>query len=781
MTEISDDLIKQAKNIEKNTRIKILKEICETDLHHYLKKLFSKINSDATVEITHGNKEFGKDVVILEETALGDRCTAIVAKKGDISGKTMGLVDIIKSQVHQCFKHQAELKSKSKKYPVQHVLVIISGHFGGNALKRLELEVTNSAHVTTMDVSELVEKFTEHYPQVFFQTKLIDFIHSEIKKLEKGHLFQKSAKTLVDSYVDPYIKCLDSTGEMDGQTVKLAIDEGKLPFRKLNSFISEKSEIILAGDPGTGKSLSMTKLCIDILRQSYTTLMSSDPDSTINLPLFVHSKEILKVNGTNELLSYIPDEVKSRINIILLSVDGLDEVVSGERQNVLDKTKEISGDLNCSAVVTSRKVEAIKCKPEGFKQYELLPFEFNQAMALFNKNVSDKKVLDTLKDGLRKLNHQIPMTPLSLMLLIELVEKYNEIPATITQLYDRFSDVVLGKFDKSRDIEIFFDHIIKKNFLTNLSYFKFYRNNLLTISRSDFDAYVDEYVDEYGLNREHLKEFICEIERGGIIDLGNTIQFKHRSFLDYFCAVYIYDNRDEMENLSDLLLELYYSDLWSDIALFYFGKKQKISSKMIDQIFEVRDTDENVKISKMMLGKILQAAWHSKKDVKIKGINNALSYTTIVRDQVLEISGAQEVPIPKIFADFFVMLLSETSFSSGVFSKLLDEKFKELSESPSEENVYQMWAIFSSLKRFLEREKKEILLNKYVDAINEIPSLAIEKRANFLLLGNLVADQNLNAAKHIERKLRRMIRQNSSVFKKLLPSRPSKKGVRSKK
>ena len=147
-----------------------------------------------------------------------------------------------------------------------------------------------------------------------------------------------------------------------------------------------------------------------------------------------------------------------------------------------------------------------------------------------------------MKEGLEKIQTQILLVPLSLMLLIELVEEHQEIPASVTELYDRFFDMALGKEDREKGIEVLFEYHIKKKFLATLAYREFLKKNKLGIPREDFEQFLNSYAEQYGWSPENFKGFVREIDRAGILNQGENVNFKHRSFLDYFAAFYLHES-----------------------------------------------------------------------------------------------------------------------------------------------------------------------------------------------------------------------------------------------
>ena len=68
----AESLKTQAERLGQDLRRKIIMDYKETDLHVELKELFQTMQSDYTVEITHGSQEFGKDLVIVKSDKFGN-------------------------------------------------------------------------------------------------------------------------------------------------------------------------------------------------------------------------------------------------------------------------------------------------------------------------------------------------------------------------------------------------------------------------------------------------------------------------------------------------------------------------------------------------------------------------------------------------------------------------------------------------------------------------------------------------------------------------------------
>ena len=72
------DYVKEAKKIPSKTRMKHLLSFPEVELHKELKSLFEKMDDKDLVEITQGNDEYGRDLVIAHEDSWGDLPPVVV-------------------------------------------------------------------------------------------------------------------------------------------------------------------------------------------------------------------------------------------------------------------------------------------------------------------------------------------------------------------------------------------------------------------------------------------------------------------------------------------------------------------------------------------------------------------------------------------------------------------------------------------------------------------------------------------------------------------------------
>lgn len=779
----------EAQALPYEVRSKALTSFSETELHKHLKRLFEEMESKSLVEITHGSDEHGRDLVIKRQDPWGEEFIGIVVKKGDRSGKitnrSKGVVGEIISQIDQatavpCFLKEIYAGSVN----ISAVWVVFVGRLTRGASERIEYQV-KTRFVRLFPLAWLVEKFSEFYPEVFFEGEASDFIQKRIIELETKQEFTRKPMNLSACYVDPWVSLSDIPLELDDELLQIALRRQKIPFEKLQQVIQSGRKIILAGDPGTGKSTALAKIAIDVFKRSLQHIVKKDTKEQIRVPILLKAKDLMKYDDCAALLKeHLPSPVlRERFKVHPLLVDGLDEVLPPQhRQDVIKKMEEFSRDLGCGLIISSRKVEAIKDVSSSFDRYELLPFEYNQAIRLIERLVDNTSIIQILRDGLQRPDLKLSLTPLSLQLLIEVVENEREIPASITEVYDRFADIALGRYDREKGIDMVFEYFIKKRFLTELAWAQYYqKDNILQISKDDFNDFLNHYITTYGWSRESFQQFITEIERAGILRLGEGIVFRHRSFLDYFTALRLFDHREEVENLDEEITKLYFSDLWTEVAFYYVGLKREMSSTLVSSISESQVEGFESNILRFLIGRLLQAGWHTPSETKKQAISVALQSMEPIYKYLSELIAPHKERIPAIFPDFFLLALSHYSFASKtLLQETLTVSDNLLADSSIDSTRKALLLLWANRERLCasDRESRVYHILGNLSSLEKQGELTVHDKAVSLLVLKQIEQEDKKLLKSIGRKLNSVKRGYPEEMRRLLPL--AKNGFRKK-
>lgn len=788
-------LLKQkAQSIPFDIKRQKISKLKETELHKYLKKLFEAKEPTYLVEITHGTSEYGKDLVIVHSNSITNNAYAIIAKTGSIKGITAGDVDDIClkvnkilsqknpkkldeiiSQIHQTEKHDANLKYIFDTLKINLIIVVLSGEISKNAKSRLNKEVT--IPIEYYDIHRLISEFTNNYPEIFFENVPYDFLTKKITDVEIKFSIQqkKSIKNLnlSEYFIEPTLFNSEIPVKLSGDSLKPIIQNRKLPFSKLMDTLNQSNKILLIGDPGVGKSHSLAKITVDFFNKALDICMKDiNNKKTIDLPLILKAKDILILENTDDLLTEYDNNLptkKYKINILL--VDGFDEISEKERDVVIDKIEKFSEKFECSVILASRKVKFPNEVLRIYKRFEILPFEVNQAIKLYERITNNKELLEILKKELKRINKNIPMMPLALLLLIELVEVTKEIPASLTELYNRYFDFSLGKEDNIEitGIEILFNYKVKKTFLSELAYNCFFAKDTLEITKDEFDAFLEKFTKERSYSLKKIKEFIMQIDRVGILNIRDTVKFCHRSFLDFFTSLYLFNNQLEIADIENNIVDFYFSDLWNDTTFFFIGLKEKLEESLINKIFNYKENDLFAHIDKFSIGRLLQAGWQTKEDVRFKAILSALDFIESISKDLNKIfSNTNDVP--QIFPYFFILNIGEELFGSIFLKNSIERIDDDLRNSPDVVDLFKRILLIYSIRNLLASESynnKVLELNQKLE--NKNIELSTEENIIFPALMMIVAPDNKEIRQSINRKFKRLSKKYPDLFKKILP------------
>lgn len=314
---------------ERKSRIMSLDE---SALRLNIKSLLQVMIPNSVVEITHKPQERGKDLVIVQKTRFGTENTAIVVKTGNIGGQTMGEIPAIEDQVKQCFEFPATLSTIAGELNIDKVWVMIGGTFSGGGHERLSRRLSKvSTTVRIYDVTWLAEQFTDLYPQAFFEGVVIDFINEKIMQLESRKLVSKCSGTLSVSWVNPIVASIDDVISLNDQSLPFILERKCLPFSDLKKLMLHGGRnIILSGDPGTGKSTAISKIALDLYKEAFNKLekKGETTETVIDIPMLIVARDLIDIDKVSDSFRiYIPDEkIRERFRINIILIDGLDEI-----------------------------------------------------------------------------------------------------------------------------------------------------------------------------------------------------------------------------------------------------------------------------------------------------------------------------------------------------------------------------------------------------------------------------------------------------------------------
>ena len=739
------------------TRKKILMNMREVDFQKHFKSLLERIYPNDIIEIRQGPDEYGKDIVRIASDKMMSQVYAYIVKMGNIRGQVNSDVENIKKQIDIELKskekvryeeireqieeakiHKAEFNVLLNKLQVNFIFVILVGELSKKAKEKLTKEVMDrdvySGVVQFISIKELDELFVENYPEVYLENKNIAELQKIIDKIENLHYLGKNNISLNDYFVPPRISHLSidelarqGTGEkLSLEEIMENIKESKFGYSHLFHLIKEKKHILLLGNRGIGKTTILQKITQDLLQNAMKELLNEGKNiDEVSIPLYISARELLKEdidqdNIRENILGY-----PYKINVLL--VDGLDEISRDNIDKLITKAKNIAYSFHSGLIITSRYFKDIDNLGNSLKKYKLLDFEFSQAIDLVEKILKKKtknfsRILEQIKIDLQKLEHQIPMFPLSILMIIEILESNNhhELPSSITEIYDRYIEAILWKWDKEKKgLELLFGYKIKQSFLEELAYKEFFEKDRIVITKEEYDIALKTYTTNHSEIYD-IEKFNEEIMNSGILkERRNEIEFSHKSFLDYFIAKYLKDYSDDILNIKDILAQSFLSEKWEDVTFFFIGLKGKLDKDLLEKFIDYYKDDESYHAwSLFRLGLLLQAGWQTESSIKELALAISVEEgIPAVRKDLLSTISRFSLPLPRIIVDILIFESSKNSYSS-IFIKDVAVSYIKNTLIPKG-NIYESVILLKALSTYFNTEDDKKELENIILSIDE--------------------------------------------------------------
>ncbi len=534
------------------------------------------------------------------------------------------------------------------------------------------------------EFEKLVEK---HYPNYLFYESfnLIEYERYFLEEMtEKSallniHGLQDKVKRLMEIYINPQLYELKKDIESD--SVKLVRVSAEI-------LVKRKTSAIVEGDTGSGKSTLLKEVGRQIIKLQ---------DSKKTLPIYLSPMVIRKhsfnvMSACENLLSNRVqgswEEIKQNYNLTLL-IDGIDEF-DNKNQDVIIKQLNKLNDSKVRYILTTRSIEAnnlglISNKTDLFRIRKFNNRQIKEfANRFFNSQNLSNNLIEALTDN--RILERIPLTPLSMSLISLVYEKENfEIPATISDIYDNFNQLILGKATANKRFEL-----IKFNFRERI--LSIYALKLLQtenhepLSKAEFVQYFIEYFKSKSSNVdiEVLEDFLNYfINNSGILVVEKDcyVKFSHKSFLQYYSSLEIFKHRRSLE---EELIENFLDLDWQNVSIFYGGQSKDMPEFLEKIIVRINksETIDQYSNSIMGIGYLLQALYQTDNAIREKAIHTVLEHHLILHDWYKKISTDNVIPFFKKMrlptVSIFNMYFFYLNFLSTTLVKPLGMAFESL-------------------------------------------------------------------------------------------------------
>lgn len=380
--------------------------------------------------------------------------------------------------------------------------------------------------------------------------------------------------------------------------------------------------------------------------------MNTKEEKFFCIPIFINSIHLIESKKKNvgvidigeivknRLLLYFPAlsyaEVTDRYKIILL-VDSIDEFDKQSQSKIINdlqtfdkaKTQIFLGTRYQDYSVIKDIANLGKCEEifvEKFNGNQIKSF-----LASYFKNdvIKADNLLDSLKEN--SIIQRLPITPLNLSLISILYEENNfEIPATITDIYDNFSNLLLGRSMPDSRLD-FFDTTIRERILSSYALELMKKGERSYMTKEEFHSFFTEFFKRISgtIDLELLPAALDYIiNNTGILILqdGIYVKFMHESYMEYYASREIFYYQKEI--FEPVLIDRFLHINWQYASIFYAGRTKEMY-KFLEQIIErTKQSKTSLEFHKSVygLGYLIQALYLTDNELRKEAILTSLDH-----------------------------------------------------------------------------------------------------------------------------------------------------------
>lgn len=657
------------------------------DFHPILEQLFKRLPNVKQVEYHQGPSEKGADFVIIkyddtldEETYIG-----VICKVGKITQSHSE----IERQIDECKVMQRFISSGKKQITLNEIWVVNNSTISTNAEEKIfrKFTGTNIKFISGMKVTELIEK---HYSE-FWSYNSVSY----------GQYFSEIELILANGKDSSFFGSINTEKFIHQKIIKQTQKQNKRQNETLTNVIWDENFIFLEGRVGSGKSTIIRQLI-----SSLKTLAESGAEKKIVPVLFQYSELCNNKNDVKELSI----EKTSKFNIpvdtpIIVIIDGVDEVKDDSKvriENFKRIVSDISANNNFKLLVTSRLMDSVQdyeTIDKMFTRYSIVPLSIGQIVNFVDNICENENVSKKLKTGIEKtpLFKFIPRTPISAILLARILkDEIKELPSTMTELYAKYTEIVLGRWDTSKGLLSQTEYEILNNVLMDVSEFMM-KNSLSCISESEVEDIFLSYIEKRNIKVDLdkvLQRILLRSEVATVNPKNGTFSFVHRSFMEYFYA-------EKLKKTGDALLDQeIYSMYWSNTYFFYLGLLRD-NEKCIEIINSIEPSNEQYKVSRLFTnGTFYLAAYLTPYHIIQEGVYNTFIEAGKLYFDVAKRNGEAELKqLPPVALLCIFTRSLQNNYSYEYFEKALKDTATKLDKvvNPSEEQQFSKFFVSSIL------------------------------------------------------------------------------------
>ncbi|WP_459040598.1 NACHT domain-containing protein [Stenotrophomonas sp. PSU-St83] len=532
------------------------------DFHPVLNSLFRKMPGIQRCHYNQGPNEMGADFILYrnDDALLRTTQVGVVVKVGTIKQNTTE----VERQIKECFVPRRAADGVD--IQIREVWVVSNVEITKNARDVLMSLYSDRKieFISGQDLATLIDKyapdcFTTISPQL---QAFADDIEASLQDADRASLVVPGMESF---YIEPKItrRVMDGYGNVARTRTLSGLDE------LIKLLLSSQLSFIEAG-AGGGKSKAAREMVRKIIG-------SSEFSEGRVVPLSVHAKDLYgDIKCKLTIACERAREASAATSAsVMVFVDGFDEVDISpeERFDFITCLIAACSENSASAVLLSRPFDIVGTagpKVASLDVYQIEPLQGTRAIKFLERVTKQSALSNRLMRDLgdSALMKALDGSPISYILLGRiLAENEQDLPSNLTELFQKYTEIVLGRWEMSKGLRSQKEYEVLVEALTWLSRYLL-DNDLPRIASSELEDWIRDYTSSRGLEMNAAVLVNRVTERSSILYQRNdngSVGFRHRAFMEFFYA-------RGLSKMRDVSLEpSVFSPYWANTYYFLAG------------------------------------------------------------------------------------------------------------------------------------------------------------------------------------------------------------------
>jgi hypothetical protein len=634
-------------------KVKYLLDLSEDDFRDKaVRPLFRRLGYDDGCD-TCGPSEEGKDCWVTRADAIaGVEITAIQTKRGKLtmsSVPTDNIRSIITQMRTALDTRITYLATKQRLFP-DRVFLIASGAISNSVKEHIASEITDP-RLRFLEGEDLLRLLDKHYPEVWLNiySEVVPYLQAVCAALEEGHeLFSAglnlatgggSYNATVDALfanVTVYRPSPRTAPAPKGKRRKTT-PRADVPITGIAS--RQERLVLLIGEGGSGKSTALKRMLYEIAKKPFSDrsslripvlLKARDVAADLHVPILDHVARMVKRLGPTLRLPMSEEDLSE--GRVIFMIDAIDELADPEAERgMLAYIRRAAEEYpRCQFIITSRYSDVVQRDraSDAFVKFFLSPLRADEIQKLIRGYATRQRLnLEDSAEILKRIQdiHGVSMSPLIVTIFIGTSDiNRSDIPANITELFRKYTEQMLGRWDESKGLAQQYQFPVK-DFIVSQIAFEMHASEDISIPLEDFKNRARTELESRGLVEE-VDALLNEILRSNLFQIkDDRIEFRHLILQEFFAGRAIPS--------FDVAVEKVTSFWWRSALVFYFGANPSDAAsikRLADTLPSLRGRELSNAIR--AIGLSLQACYLTHVDEKRKVfeiIVNALAKVTV--------------------------------------------------------------------------------------------------------------------------------------------------------